>query len=99
MKAMYQQTEDKLHQIKEQVELLINQAHQIHKRIDLSEKIYEAKYNFKPNIGSTYYLYLDDEDYVLSMISPEEWGKNLKYEFVSDATLLADHTWKIDSEI
>ena len=99
MKAMYQQTEDRLNQIKEQVELLINQAHDIHERIDISEKIYEAKYNFKPNIGVTYYLYRDDEKYVLSMISPSEWGKNLKYEFISDATLLADSTWKIEGKI
>ena len=99
MKAMYQQTDDRLTQIKEQVELLINQAHEIHQRIDISEKIYEAKYNFKPNIGTTYYLYQDEESYVLSMISPEEWGKNLKYEFISNATLLADSTWKIETEL
>ena len=99
MKAMYQQTEDKLQQIKEQVEMLINQAHEIHKRIDISEKIYEARYNFKPIIGTTYYLYQQEEDYILSMISPEEWGKNLKYDFLSDATLLADHTWKISDKL
>ncbi len=99
MKAMYQQTEDKLTQIKEQVETLIQQAHEIHNRIDISEKIYEAQYNFKPIIGNTYYLYRNEASYVLSMISPDEWGANLKYEFISEATLLADHTWKIDNNI
>lgn len=99
MEAMYQQTEDKLSQIKEQVEMLINQAHEIHRRIDVSEKIYEAKYSFKPIIGTTYYLYQDEDKYVLSMISPEEWGDSLKYEFISPATLLADHTWRIETSL
>jgi hypothetical protein len=99
MQAMYQQTEDKLTQIKDQVEMLINQAHDIHHRIEISEKIYEAQYNFKPIIGTTYYLYQNDEKYILSMISPEEWGSSLKYDFLSDATLLADHTWKIDNKL
>ena len=48
MSAMYEQTGDKLNQIKEQIDLLVQQAQDIHDRIDLSEKIYEAKYSFKP---------------------------------------------------
>ena len=96
MSAMYEQTGDKLNQIKEQIELLVAQAQKIHERIDLSEKIYNAKYSFKPIIGNQYYLYLKDEDeYILSMISPEEWGKSLKYEFLAKAKLLSDHTWEI----
>lgn len=38
MKAMYQQTENQLVQIKEQVETLIKQAQAIHDRISVSEK-------------------------------------------------------------
>ena len=96
MAAMYEQTGDKLQLIKEQIELLVSQAQDIHDRINLSEKIYEARYSFKPVIGQQYYLYLDDTDkYILSMISPHEWGKSLKYKFLSSAIVLSDHTWKI----
>lgn len=96
MSAMYEQTGDKLKQIKEQIDLLVQQAQDIHDRIDLSEKIYEAKYSFKPIIGQQYYLYQDDEKYVLSMISPAEWGtKGAPYEFLASAKVLSDHTWQI----
>ena len=95
MSAMYEQTSDKLDQIKKQIELLAEQAQKIHNRIDLSEKIYEAKYNFKPNVSQIYFLYLQDETYILSMISPDEWGNNPPYEFIAKTKLLSDHTWEI----
>ena len=95
MSAMYEQTGDRLEQIKKQIEALVEQAQEIHDRIDISEKIYEAKYNFKPNIGQQYYLYQKEDEYILSMISPEEWGKSMPYEFLSKAKVLSDHTWEI----
>lgn len=98
MSAMYEQTGDKLNQIKDQIELLVEQAQKIHNRIGISEKIYEAKYNFKPIIGQMYYLYQKEEEYILSMISPEEWGKSMPYEFLSRAKVLSDHTWDVKLE-
>ena len=96
MKAMFQQTESQLHQIKEQVETLIRQAQEIHDRIDISERIYTADCPFKPVIDHLYYLYeRDNGDLFLSMVSPIEWGKNIKFGFVAEVKLLADHTWKI----
>lgn len=99
MKAMYQQTESHLVQIKDQVELLIKQAQKIHDRIALSEKIYKADCGFKPNIGNTYYLYEKaDESWVLSMIGPDEWGKKKPYKYLASTNLLADHTWEIKDD-
>lgn len=96
MKAMYEQTDRNLNRIKEQVEVLIKQAQEIHDRIDFSEKIYQAACGFKPVIGQKYFLYeRDDESRFLSMISPLEWGKRHDLQFVCAAKLLADHTWEI----
>ena len=96
MKAMYQQTEQQLHQIKEQVETLIKQAQAIHDRISISEKIYKADCGFKPVPGYVYYLYgKKDESWTISMISPLEWGRNIPYVFIAKVELLGDHTWKI----
>lgn len=96
MSAMYQQTEGSLLQIKQQIETLVQQAQSIHNRINISEKIYEADCGFKPNVGQTYHLYQkEDESFTLSIIGPEEWGKNKPFNFVASAELLADHTWKI----
>jgi len=96
MTAMYQQTENQLTQIKEQVETLIRQAQDIHDRIDLSEKIYEADVGFRPLIGQIYHLYTkDDNSTVISMISPQEWGEKCPYTFLGSMKMLADHTWEI----
>ncbi len=96
MEAMYQQTDNQLNQIKEQVETLIRQAQDIHDRIDLSEKIYKAEVGFRPIIDKVYFLYeRDDHSWTISLISPEEWGKICPHSYLAKVKLLADHTWEV----
>lgn len=96
MKAMYQQTGKSLNQIKEQVETLIRQAQEIHDRITISEMIYKAEIGVKPVVAETYYLYRKEEgNYIMSLISPEEFGEKCPYTFISENLLLADHTWEV----
>jgi CRISPR/Cas system CSM-associated protein Csm4 (group 5 of RAMP superfamily) len=95
MTAMYQQTENQLLQIKEQVENLLKQAQDIHNRIAISEDIYKAEINFTPNIGQVYYLYNKEERTILSLIGPNEWGKKCPYKYLASVKLLADHTWEV----
>jgi len=96
MSAMYEQTEVQLHQIKEQVETLVRQAQQIHNRIELSEKIYKADCGFKPIPNKRYYLYdRGDAEWILSMVSPAEWGKSIPYEYLAEVELFSDSTWKV----
>ncbi len=94
--AMEEQTNMQLEQIRKQIELLALQAHEIQKRKELSLMIYGAKLTFKPNIGQTYCLYeKHDGSFMLSLVSPKEWGKNGPFKkFVAAVQLLADHTWK-----
>ncbi len=94
--AMEEQTNMQLEQIRKQIELLALQAQEIQKRKELSLMIYEARLSFKPNIGQTYYLYQkDDDSYLLSLVSPKEWGKTVPFKrFVAAVQLLADHTWR-----
>jgi hypothetical protein len=94
--AMYEQTEMQLDQIRQQINLLAEQASHIKNRVKISEDIYNADMNFKPLIGHIYHLYLNkNQRNVLSMIGPNEWGKSKPYEFVATVKLLADHTWDI----
>ncbi|MEL6123660.1 MAG: DUF2452 domain-containing protein [Bacteroidota bacterium] len=96
MSAMYEQTSTSLHQIKDQVEHLLAQAQEIHDRIDVSEKIYLADCSFKPVIGQEYQLYeKSDGSWILSMVTPAEWGANPPYYYLASARLLHDHTWEI----
>lgn len=96
--AMHQQTDRQMKQLYDQMQLLVDQANQLKKRVEVSERIYLAQMNFEPLIGHTYYLYekKDGQD-VLSMIAPEEWGKSMPYnKLLSKATLMADHTWELE---
>lgn len=94
--AMYEQTNVQLSQLREQVEVLVAQAQQIHERVSISEKIYQADMGFKPLIGRTYHLYeRKNAKYVLSMVGPKEWGSNPPFEFLASVNMLSDHTWDI----
>ncbi len=97
LSAMHEQTTKQLQQIQKQVELLANQAYDIKKRIEVSEKIYTAKISFEPFIGNEYYLYEQEDSYKLMMIAPDEWGKSKKENllFINKVRLLSDHTWEI----
>jgi hypothetical protein len=95
--AMRQQTERQMSQLYKQMQLIAEQANEIKKRVEISEKIYSSEIGFEPIVGETYYLYEKPEGTnILSMIGPNEWGSKIPYQkFISQATLLADHTWDI----
>ena len=97
LSAMQQQTDSQLIQIKEQMEVLVMQANKIKNRIDISEQIYNAEIRFEPLISHVYYVYKKNDDkYILSMISSDDWGrKKCPYTFIAAVKLLADHTWEV----
>lgn len=97
LSAMYEQTELDMKQIYEQMQLLAKQVETIQNRVEVSERIYQAKMTFEPLIGKVYHLYenKDGED-VLSMVSPQEWGNKIPFNaFICTAKLMSDHTWDI----
>lgn len=96
--AMEYQTDQQLGQIYEQMKLLADQANQISKRKEISERIYQAKFRFDPIINHVYHLYeTESREQVLSIIAPDQWGRSRKnnYSWVATVKLLADHTWEI----
>lgn len=97
--AMEEQTDRQLAQIKKQIDLLAQQAREIQDRKALAEIIYAAKMSFKPEIGHEYHLYENEqEEYVLSMVGPEEWSKPKFKLFVCSVKMLSDHTWEITAK-
>ena len=97
--AMEQQTERQMTQLYDQMKTLADQAKQLQNRTEISRRVYDADMGFQPVIGHVYFLYLrKNGQYVLSMVSPKEWGKNPPYEYVAQVTLLADHTWEVVNE-
>lgn len=97
LSAMEQQTDRQLGQIHEQIKLLAEQAKQIQRRKELSEQVYRAEIGFEPLVGHLYHLYeKTDGSWLLSMLSPQEWGSKCPHQFVESLRLLADHTWEIE---
>ena len=94
--AMYEQTENQLNQIREQMHVLLEQAKAIHEKVRVSEIIYLADCGFQPVIGKQYHLYQKkNQNYVLSLVAPLEWGNHPPYKYIASMKLLADHTWEI----
>ncbi|MEP1097578.1 MAG: DUF2452 domain-containing protein [Cyclobacteriaceae bacterium] len=95
--AMQDQTDRQFRQLYEQMQTLIEQAKYLKKRVEVSERIYQATVPFQPVIGKIYFLYKKkDANDLLSMVSPDEWGSNFPYEsFEAEVRLLSDHTWEI----
>ncbi len=98
--AMEEQTNAQLSQLKEQMELIANQAKAIQERINVSQIIYGANIGFEPLIGHIYHLYETEENaYTLSLIGPGEWGRSKnQYKFIATVKLLADHTWEVQED-
>ncbi len=97
MTAMYDQTDRQMEQLRRQMETLVNQAKSLNERMAISEAIYQAEIPFQPVIHHIYHLYQRKKDgaHVLSMISPEEWGPRMPYDFLASVRLLGDHTWEV----
>ena len=95
--AMHDQTDRQFRQLYEQMQTLIEQAKYLKSRVEVSERIYQATVPFQPVIGKIYFLYKKkDGTDLLSMVSPDEWGKSFPYEvFEAEVRLMSDHTWEI----
>lgn len=100
LSAMYEQTDQQLAQIKQQIDLLAEQVQKIEQRKQISEKIYASRIGFEPIIGNTYHLYQKEDGYYqVSMLSDSDWGRSKpNWEYLSAIKLLGDHTWDIVDE-
>lgn len=96
LRAMEFQTEAQLHQIYEQIQLLAEQAKRIEERKKISLLIYQCNLKFEPLIHHVYHLYQKNEEYLISLIGPQDWGKSKNdLRFIATVRLLSDHTWEI----
>lgn len=97
LSAMREQTGRQMNQLYRQAQLLAEQAKEIQRRAEMSERIYTSQMNFEPLINHTYYLYeREDGTDLLSMIGPDEWGRSQPFKsFLAKVKLLSDHTWEI----
>jgi len=98
-------TNQKLTELKEQYDLARQQLEAIERqvkgtveRLQVTEAVLQAHYQFRPTVMKTYYLYWDNEKqhYVLNTLGPDDWSCGVPdhYEFQSAVRLLGDSTWE-----
>lgn len=94
--AMQEQTKRQLALLQRQANLIAEEADKLKARVEISEKIYTARFSFEPFVGHVYHLYKKQTYYQLMLIGPDEWGTLPgDLEFLASVKLLADHTWEI----
>ena len=60
------------------------------KEYESNKLIYNAKFEFVPVIGKTYYLYESDPQNFLSLIDPNSWDK----KYLGSFKLISENRWK-----
>lgn len=89
--------------IMELVAVLQKQAAQIKRRLDITDMVHGAEYQFQIAHGHAYWLVYDNRKNItrLCMTGPNDWstGKPEEYEYIAQVKWLGDHTWiEIDKE-
>jgi hypothetical protein len=81
----------------ELVNVLNKQAQDIKRRLEITDMVHTAEYQFQPAHGQTYWLCFDSKinNTRLCMQGPTDWttGKPEQYEYITQVKWLGDYTW------
>jgi len=92
---MYAQQE--YDRIMELVSVLEKQAQQIKRRLEVTDAVHAAEYQFQVVMGQCYWLVWDTrkEKMLLVLTGPNEWftGVPDNYEYQTQVKYMGDHTW------
>ena len=92
---MYAQQE--YNRIMELVSVLQKQAEDIKRRLEVTDAVHAAVYQFKPVMGQCYWLAWDHrkQHMLLTSHGPDDWntGKPDDYEYQTQVKYMGDHTW------
>ena len=92
---MYAQQE--YDRIMELVSVLQKQAEGIKRRLDVTDMVHSAEYQFQVVMGNLYWLVWDikKEKMLLIQTGPNEWttGVPVDYNYISQVKYMGDHTW------
>lgn len=84
--------------IMELVTVLQKQAADIKRRLDITDAVYSAEYQFQISVGQSYWLVWDKrkEKNLLVHMGPTDWstGAPVDYEYLTKVKFLGDHTWE-----
>lgn len=89
--------------IMELVSVLQKQAASIKRRLEITDAVHAAKYNFQTYHGQIYWLCFDHGKQITRLVhqGPNDWttGVPEDYEYISRVKWLGDYTWvEVDAE-
>ena len=92
---MYAQQE--YDRIMELVAVLEKQAQAIKRRLDITDSVHSAVYQFQPVMGNRYWLVWDSrkQHTLLTHHGPNDWSSSAPedYEYQAQVKYMGDHTW------
>jgi hypothetical protein len=84
--------------IMELVSVLQRQADDIKRRLDITDMVYAAEYQFQIVMGQCYWLAFDTrkQQMILTSHGPNDWssGTPKNYQYVAQVKYMGDHTWQ-----
>jgi hypothetical protein len=92
------QAQQEYDRIMELVSVLEKQANAIKRRLNITDMVHAAKYDFQIAHGNIYWLLFDKRKNFtrLSINGPNDWssGPPVDYEYIAKVKWLGDHTWQ-----
>jgi hypothetical protein len=92
---MYAQQE--YDRIMELVSVLEKQAAQIKRRLDITDAVHAAEYEFQPVMGKEYWLVWDTRKEKMRLVlgGPTDWSSSPPdwYDYQTQVKYMGDHTW------
>jgi len=89
--------EQEYNRIMELVSVLQKQANSIKRRLELTDRVHQAHYQFQVYHGQIYWLCFDHRKNInrLVLSGPNDWcvGAPEEYEYICRMKWLGDHTW------
>jgi hypothetical protein len=85
------------------VKVLHKQADGIKRRLEITDMVHDAKYEFQVYNGNIYWLVFDERKEITRLVKhgPQEWATAppQEYNYICRVKWLGDHTWiEIDNE-
>jgi hypothetical protein len=97
LNAARMHAEQEYNRITDLMTVLAKQAAELKRRLDITDMVHAAEYQFQPAHGQTFWLLYDSaiENTRLIMQGPTDWttGKPDKYEYICQVQWLGDYTW------
>ncbi len=88
------QTNGKLRLLAEQIRGLQEEAQKILLETKRNQELHRAECSFQKKAGQVYHLYKKKNDsLVFSLLSPQDWGERLPYDFIGSFRLESDMSW------